>query len=54
MLTLVTGTRLVLIRHLIRHGMPFVQPDVPAHEWHLGTGEAVVIGEPGVKCQRSL
>ena len=32
MLTLVTGTRLVLIRH----ARPDVQPGVPAHEWHLG------------------
>ncbi len=32
MLTLVTGTRLVLIRH----AMPDVRPDVPAREWHLG------------------
>ncbi len=31
MLTLVTGTRLVLTRH----AMPDVRPDVPAGEWHL-------------------
>lgn len=32
MLTLVTGVRLVLVRH----AMPEVRPDIPAPHWHLG------------------
>ena len=32
MLALVTGVRLVLVRH----AMPDVRPEVPAREWHLG------------------